>query len=161
MGNYFEDQVIGAVTELGSHHFTAEDIKRFAAKFDPQPFHMDEEAAKNSLFGALCASGWHTAAEFIGHLIRARQKEEAAIRARGETIAMWGPSPGFKNLKWPKPVYAGDEISYYSPIAGQRLSATMPQWGVISFLNEGFNQRDEKAFEFKGVAFVERREKGE
>lgn len=93
MSNYFEDLVAGTVTELGSHTFTAEDIKRFAAKYDPQPFHMDEEAAKSSLFGGLCASGWHTASVYTGLNIRARQQREALITARGETIARWGPSP--------------------------------------------------------------------
>ncbi len=59
---FFEDIEIGVTEQLGSYTFTAEEIKRFAAKYDPQPFHMDEKAAAESHFGALCASGWHTAA---------------------------------------------------------------------------------------------------
>jgi acyl dehydratase len=161
-GNYFEDQIIGRRTELGRHTFTAADIKAFAHKFDPQPFHVDEEAAKNSLFGGLCASGWHTAAEFIGHMIRARQKEEEIFKAAfkpggAETIAMWGPSPGFKNLKWPKPVMAGDTIRFRVTNTGKVDLKSRPERGMLLFLNEGFNQKDELVFQVTGQILVPRR----
>lgn len=156
-GNYFEDQIIGSVTELGEHTFTAEDIKAFAAKYDPQPFHMDA-AAKNSLFGGLCASGWHTAAEFIGHMIRQRQKEEAAFKATGQTLGMWGPSPGFKNLKWPKPTYAGDTVRFRVTITGKVDLKSRPERGLLVFLNEGFNQRNELVYQVTGQILVPRRQ---
>jgi acyl dehydratase len=156
-GNHFEDQVIGARKELGSHTFTADAIKRFAARFDPQSFHMDEAAAKSSIFGGLCASGWHTAAEFTGHMIRDRQKDEAALRAKGEPIAMWGPSPGFKNLKWPRPVMAGDTLSFRITNIGKVDLKSRPERGMLVFLNEGFNQKGELAYQVTGQILVPRR----
>ena len=156
-GNHFEDQVIGARKELGRHTFTAAEIKAFAAKYDPQPFHMDEEAAKSSLFGGLCASGWHTAAEFIGHMIRDRQKDEAMLRAKGETIAMWGPSPGFKNLKWPRPVMAGDTLDFRITILDKVDLKSRPERGLLVFFNEGINQNGDLAFQVTGQILVPRR----
>ncbi len=156
-GNYFEDQLIGARKELGSCTFTARDIKAFAAKYDPQPFHMDEEAAKASLFGGLCASGWHTAAEFIGHMIRDRQQDEAMLRAKGEPIAMWGPSPGFKSLKWPRPVMAGDTLNFRVTILDKVDLKSRPERGMLIFLNEGLNQNGDLAFQVTGQILVPRR----
>ena len=156
-GNHFEDQVIGARKELGSHTFTAEDIKRFAGQYDPQPFHMDEEAAKSSIFGGLCASGWHTAAEFTGYMIRDRQKDEAMLRAKGETIAMWGPSPGFRNLKWPRPVMAGDTLDFRITILDKVDLKSRPERGLLVFLNEGINQKGELAYQVTGQILVPRR----
>ena len=156
-GNHFEDQVIGAVKQLGSHTFTPAEIKAFAAKYDPQPFHMDEKAAKASIFGGLCASGWHTAAEFIGHMIRARQKEEEALRALGEKIAMWGPSPGFKNLKWPRPTFAGDTVAFRVTIADKIDLKSRPERGMLVFTNEGHNQNGELVYQVTGQILVPRR----
>lgn len=156
-GNHFEDQVIGARKQLGSHTFTPDDIKRFAAKYDPQSFHMDEEAAKSSIFGGLCASGWHTAAEFIGHMIRARQAEEQALRDQGAPVAMWGPSPGFKNLKWPRPVMAGDTISFRVTILDKVDLKSRPERGLLVFLNEGINQNGQLAYQVTGQILVPRR----
>jgi acyl dehydratase len=155
--NYFEDQVIGLTTELGTHTFTPDGIKAFAHKFDPQPFHVDEEAAKGSLFGGLCASGWHTAAEFIGHMIRARQAEEKVFQANGTLSGMWGPSPGFKNLKWPKPVFAGDTIRFRVTNTAKVDLKSRPERGLLVFLNEGFNQNGELVFQVTGQILVPRR----
>src|ERR1043166_2990648 len=116
---FFEDLEIGARREIGSFTFTAAAIKKFAAQFDPQRFHLDEEAGRNSLFGGLAASGWHVGSVCMKLLVA----EEAA---RGETIAVWGPSPGFRDLRWIKPVLAGDTLSYASEIASKRLSSSRP-----------------------------------
>src|ERR1043166_6088364 len=105
---YFDDISVGDCMPLGSHTFTAEDIKTFAAQYDPQTFHMDEAAAAKSHFGALCASGWHTIAVWMRLRVQYGQREDAERAARGEVIARLGPSPGFRDLKWMKPVYAGD-----------------------------------------------------
>src|SRR5262249_36196142 len=80
----FEDIRVGEKSELGRHIFTAEDIKAFAARFDPQPFHLDETAAARSHFGRLCASGWHTACVWMRLMIDYRRREDEARRARGE-----------------------------------------------------------------------------
>jgi acyl dehydratase len=155
--NYFEDLVVGEVIELGSHTFTTAEIKRFAAKYDPQPFHMDEEAAKSSLFGGLCASGWHTASVCIGLLMRRRKAWEDELVAKGQKLAQWGPSPGFKDLKWPKPVYAGDTISYRTTRAGKVDLKSRPERGLLVMQNEGFNQKGEPVFSVTGQILVERR----
>ena len=109
---YFDDINVGDRMELGTHTFTAEDIKTFAAQYDPQAFHMDEAAAAKSHFGALCASGWHTIAVWMRLRVLYGRREDAERAARGEVIAKLGPSPGFRELKWLRPVYVGDTITY-------------------------------------------------
>src|ERR1700758_4870204 len=93
---YFEDMSVGERTELGSHTFTAEEIKAFAHKFDPQRFHVDEAAAAASHFGGLCASGWHTTAVYMRLFVDFERREAQAARARGETPARDGPAPGIR-----------------------------------------------------------------
>jgi acyl dehydratase len=110
--NFFEDHVIGARVGIGSHTFTADAIKAFAVQFDPQPFHLDEAAAARSHFGGLVASGWHTAAICLRLLVEDRHRRQAELRRRGEAVARTGPSPGLRNLQWPRPVRAGDTIAY-------------------------------------------------
>jgi len=107
---YFDDIDVGDRIALGTHTFTAEDIKAFARQYDPQPFHMDEAAAAKSHFGALCASGWHTIAAWMNLRVQYGKREDAERAARGEVIAKLGPSPGFRELKWIKPVYVGDTL---------------------------------------------------
>lgn len=157
MSTYFEDLEVGRVTELGQHTFSATEIKAFAAQYDPQPFHMDEEAAKSSIFGALCASGWQTVSVYTGMNIRARLAREAEARARGEEIARWGPSPGFKDLKWPKPVYAGDIITYRQSIAALTDFRNRPERGLLVTLGEGHNQKGELVLQVTGQILVPRR----
>src|SRR5215831_18802875 len=94
ISQYFEDLRVGMRTDVGSHTFTADEIKTFAREFDPQPFHLDEDAAARSHFGALCASGWHTAAVFMRHFVAAEQREAEKLRQQGEALAREGPSPG-------------------------------------------------------------------
>ncbi len=106
---FFEDIVVGERDEIGAHTFTAEEIKRFARAFDPQPFHLDEAAAEESHFGRLCASGWHTLAVWMKLNVRHLQRRaRASARRPACRLARLGPSPGFDELKWLKPVYAGD-----------------------------------------------------
>jgi acyl dehydratase len=109
--NFYEDREVGEIYDLGSHTFTKDEIITFARQFDPQPFHLDEAAGKASLFGGLCASGWHTAAIWIRHFVAYRQKIEQQIRDSGNVVARYGPSPGFRNLRWLKPIYPGDTIT--------------------------------------------------
>jgi acyl dehydratase len=154
---FFEDMAVGERAELGSHTFTAEDIKSFARKYDPQPFHVDEEAAARSPFGALCASGWHSAAIWMRLMVEHQVRDDTALRQRGEAVAAFGPSPGFRELKWLKPVYAGDTISYATEIVDKRNSNSRPSWGLMSIRNTGVNQKGEPVISFISVAFVERR----
>jgi acyl dehydratase len=155
---FFDDINVGEHHDLGRHTFSAADIKAFARRFDPQPFHVDEAAAARSHFGALCASGWHTAAVWMRLMVEHQRREDAARRGRGEQVAELGPSPGFRELKWLKPVYVGDTVSYATEIIETRPSNSRPGWGLIMLRNTGVNQRGEPVISFVSVAFVERRE---
>jgi acyl dehydratase len=145
---YFEDLAIGERTLFGSHTFAADEIKAFAARYDPQLFHLDEAAAARSHFGALCASGWHTAAVCMRLLVDCRRREDEASRVRGEPVAQTGPSPGVRDLKWLKPVHVGDTITYQGEIVALRALASRPQWGLMTGLNSGTNQRRELVVSF-------------
>ena len=105
-------------------------IKSFAARFDPQPFHLDEEAAAAVAFQRLCASGWHTVSIRMRLLIDSRRREDDERRARGEPVATLGPSPGFRELKWLKPVYAGDTVSYQTEVIEKRALPKLAGLGV-------------------------------
>ena len=155
--SYFEDIVIGARHELGSYTFTAERIKAFASKYDPQPFHLDEEAGRKSLFGGLAASGWHTAAACMRVGVDSRRRAAERAKARGDGVVAGGPSPGFRNLRWPKPVLAGDTVTIFSEVMSKRATVTRPQWGLVFVLNTGENQHGELVFSFEASAFVARR----
>ncbi|MCO5091090.1 MaoC family dehydratase [Bosea sp. (in: a-proteobacteria)] len=150
---YFEEMTVGDSQELGSFVFTPDEILAFARSFDPQPFHMDEAAARASSFGRLVASGWHTAAVWMACMATQRKRQAAATPGRPVRL---GPSPGFRNLRWSKPVFAGDRITYRSRIVDKRESASRPQWGLLFHHNTGTNQHGEQVFSFDGCAFVER-----
>ena len=158
--HFFEDIEIGQRREVGSFTFTADRIKKFASQFDPQPFHLDEEEGRKSLFGGLAASGWHIAAACMKLLVADGQRRAAEAVARGETIATWGQSPGFRELRWLKAVLAGDTISYASEVQSLRASEKRPEWGILQARNTGTNQRGELVFSVLATAFVPRRNAG-
>jgi acyl dehydratase len=158
--HFFEDIEIGQRRELGSFTFTAELIKKFARQFDPQRFHLDEEEGKKSLFGGLAASGWHVGSVCMKLLVADGQRQISEARAHGEEVAVWGPSPGFRDLRWVRPVLAGDIISYASEIETLRTSEKRPEWGILQARNTGINQRGEPVFSFLATAFVPRRNAG-
>jgi acyl dehydratase len=157
---FFEDMRVGDRSETGSFTFTADDIKRFAKVYDPQRFHLSEEEGRNSLFGGLAASGWHVASVCMRLLVLATQRSDREAAARGEKVAVGGPSPGFRDLRWIKPVLAGDTITYASEVESARLSDSRPEWGIVQIRNFGTNQRGELAFSYLGIAFVPRRNPG-
>ena len=157
---FFEDMAIGQRREVGSFTFTADGIKKFAAQFDPQAFHLDEEAGRKSLFGGLAASGWHVGSVCMKLLIADGQRQMREAAARGEEIAIWGPSPGFRELRWIGPVLAGDTISFSSVVESKRSSEKRPQWGILQARNSGANQRGEPVFSLLATAFVPRRNVG-
>ena len=157
---FFEDLEIGQRRELGSFTFTAELIKKFAAQFDPQRFHLDEEEGRKSLFGGLAASGWHVGSACMKLLVADGQRQSKEAAARGEQVAIWGPSPGFRELRWIKPVLANDTIHFTSEIETKRSSEKRPQWGILQARNTGTNQRGEVVFSFLATAFVPRRNPG-
>lgn len=154
--SFFEELELGQVRRLGSHLFTPDDIVRFARRFDPQPFHVDAQAAEASHFGALCASGWHTAATWMRLMVAHRTVARQRALDQGRRPAHLGLSPGFKDLKWLKPVYAGDTITYRSTLVDKRISASRPGWGLVFHRNTGDNQHGTPVFEFTGAVFWER-----
>jgi acyl dehydratase len=154
---FFEEIEIGDRMDLGSADFSEADIIRFARDFDPQYFHVDPVRAKESIFGGLIASGWHTGANWMGQMVRNRMAAAGAAMARGERPARLGPSPGFTHLKWIKPVLAGDTITYTSAIIEKRVSQSRLGWGIVRHFNTGTNQRGELVFSFVGGVFWERR----
>ena len=145
---------IGETRTLGSHTFTADEIKAFAKKFDPQPFHVDEEAARTSLLGGLCASGWHTAAMWMRCNLLSLEKSPMVWKGEGPA-PVFGPSPGFENLRWIKPVYAGDIITYTRTNLSHRALATRPGWRMLSMKSAGFNQKNEPVIEFDSTVLIQ------
>ncbi|AOK10648.1 MULTISPECIES: MaoC family dehydratase [Burkholderia] len=121
MGISFEDLEVGSTTEIGRYTFEADDIKAFAQRYDPQPFHLDEEEGKASPFGGLVASGWHTCSVFMGLLIAKLGSDSTSMG-----------SPGVDSISWLKPVRAGDTITMYQKIRDKRVSASKPDRGIVS-----------------------------
>lgn len=157
IGLFLEEIELGQVVDLGSHHFTREAILAFAKKYDPQPFHLDDAAAAAGPFGKLSASGWHTASAWMKCYVATNQAAGARMRAEGREPAPLGPSPGFTNLRWLKPVCPGDTISYRSTVTGKRDLNSRPQWGLLFSLNEGFDQNGILTFSFEGKVLTPKR----
>ena len=157
MIGYFEDVQVGFELPLGSHTFSAEEIIAFAKEFDPQVFHLSNEGAQGTHFGRLCASGWHTASMYMSMLVRTFQEQDEKILRQGKPLAKRGPSPGFEDLRWIRPVFAGDTITYKSVVSAKTESRSRPEWGIIHAENHGTNQNGEPVFFFKSNVFLERR----
>lgn len=157
MMKFFEDVQVGERVLLGSYLFTAEDIKIFAGQFDPQLFHVDEEAGRKSHFGGLIASGWHTGSIWMRKMVDYNKARIDELRQRGERIPVAGPSPGFRDMRWHKPVFAGDTISYAFEIVDLRVSKSRPQFGLVQLLASGDNQHGERVISFVSTGFIERR----
>jgi acyl dehydratase len=154
---FLDDIAPGETRNLGSYTFTPEAIVAFARRFDPQPFHVDAEAAARSHFGGLVASGWHTAVIWMRLLVGDLTRAARTSLARGERPARVGASPGFRDLKWLKPVYADDTITYRTTATDKRLTGSQPGWGLLFHENSGVNQHGEEVLRFSGSVFWERR----
>lgn len=132
-GKYLEDfergQVFAGRTRI---RVDAAEIKRFAAAYDPQPFHLDEEAGAGSVLGGLAASGWHTAAMSMRLIV------DSGIDIPGGLIGL-----GLEELRWPRPVRAGDELRIEIEVLEARESKSRPDRGLVKVRNTTFNQRGE------------------
>jgi acyl dehydratase len=159
MTAFFEDIVIGETLELGDYTFTSKEIVRFASKYDPQPFHLTEEGAAKTHFKHLCASGWHTASVFMKLFVAKFTALHQEALAKGHTPARYGPSPGFEDLKWIKPVYAGDTLRYSRVVTGKTESRSRSDWGLVHSDMLAHNQDDELVFSFRATVFIERKHK--
>ncbi len=144
---YWEDFSVGQVIKLGMRAVPREEIIEFARRYDPQPFHTDEEAAKNSIYGGLIASGWHTCALMMRLLYDGLIKRAASMG-----------SPGIDNIRWLKPVRPGDTLRAQMTIMETRASASKPDRGLIKSNWEVFNQNDELVMTMVGVGMYRRRD---
>jgi len=144
----------GARRELGSYVFTAESIVEFAKQFDPQRFHVDAEAARQSVFGGLCASGWHTASAWMKLNIATSAVETREALEAGRAVPEFGPSPGFRNLRWFKPVYADDELFYARVVRGTRPLNSRPGWSILELTCEARNKDGELMMSFDSAALI-------
>ena len=148
---YFEDFAVGEVFKpSGRVRVEKDEIIAFAKKFDPQFFHLDEEAARKSIFGRLVASGWHTAAMTMSLVARSE------YRSAGGTIGM-----GFEDMRWPAPVYPGDELRIETEVLEMRASKSRPDRGVMKLRTRTLNQNDEAVQELVAYAMVPRRSRVE
>jgi len=155
---FYEDVELGRQIELGSHKFTRDEIIGFAERFDPQPFHLDDDAARASLFGGLCASGWHTACVWMRLMTEYEQGLREDLVTSGLPAFGFGVSPGFRDLTWPTPVYVDDVISYSVQYLEKRPLKSRSGWGLVVHQDEGVNQRGETVLQMTANLFVERRE---
>jgi acyl dehydratase len=130
-GLFLEDLHVGQRFTSASHAIDAAQIVEFAARFDPQPFHLDGEAAKDTLFGGLAASGWHTAAITMKLLV------ESGLPLRGGIIGGGG------EISWPKPTRPGDTLTVFSEIEEVTPSRSRPDRGMVRVRNETRNQHSE------------------
>jgi len=128
---YLDDFTVGRKFVTATFAVTAEDIKAFASRFDPQPFHLDEEAARRSVFGRLAASGWHTAGMTMRLLV------ESAFHVTGGLIGLGG------EIEWPRATYAGDVLRVESEVLEARASRSKPDRGIVTIRHRTLNQRDE------------------
>jgi acyl dehydratase len=140
---YFEDFAVGQVIDLGSYAVTAAEIREFASEFDPQPFHLDEAAGKASLLGGLAASGWHVCAMFMRLLADGWLNKSASMG-----------SNGVPEVKWLKPVLAGETVSGRVTILAKRVSSKRPKMGIFQCLFELFDQAGVKKTEMTAVVFM-------
>ncbi len=144
---YFEDFVVGQVQRpSGRVRVEKDDIVAFAKAFDPQPFHLDDEAARKSIFGRLVASGWHTAA------LTMRLVATSEYRPASGTVGL-----GFDGLRWPRPVYPGDELRIESEVIEMRPSKSRPDRGLMKIRTRTLNQNGEVVQELIANAIVPRR----
>lgn len=157
LSDFFEDLEPGQRFEFGAKAFDADYIKGFAAKYDPQSFHMDEEAAKKSHFGKLCASGWQTIASWMRLYVDTNMAERAARAEKGEVLTELGVSPGIEQIKWMRPVYVGDEISYSQTVLSKRPLKSRPGWGLVMSMCEGINQNGDMVLSFVSKSMVQMR----
>ena len=150
MGRFLEDFAVGQIFRSGPVRIDKEQIKAFGAEFDPQPFHLDEEAARNTIFGGLAASGWHTAAVTMRLLV------ESDLKPAGGIVGA-----GADEFRWPRPVRPGDELRTESEVLEVRPSRSRPDQGLIKVRTTTLNQHDEAVQIIVANLMVPRRQQGE
>jgi len=146
---HYEDMPQGDHVLLGPVTVSADEIVAFAQRYDPQPFHLSDAGAKDTYFGSLAASGWHTAALTM----------KLMMTGRDQPLAILG-SPGFDNLRWQRPVYPGDELRASVTVTDRRVSKSRPEMGLVYLAVETLNENDVAVMRFDSVAMMARRDAG-
>ena len=146
---YYEDIEVGRTQAFGHYEVTREEVLEFARKYDPQPFHLDDEAASKTHFGRLSASGWHTCAMTMAMLVENLKANRQAGLG----------SPGVDQLRWLKPVYPGDTLRCESEVLEKRRSASRREMGIFKTRLTVFNQNDEPVMSYISNGLVEVRDK--
>ncbi len=141
---FYEDIEVGAVARFGSYAVTREEVLEFAGKYDPQPFHLSDEAAAKTHFGKIAASGWHTAAMSMSMIVA--NQEGQGHHGLG--------SPGMEELRFLRPVYPGDTLTCTQEILEKRLSQSKPDRGIFKTRLTTFNQNGEPVMSYVATAFV-------
>jgi acyl dehydratase len=141
---YFEDIDVGSTASFGAYAVTRGEVIAFAEKYDPQPFHLSDEAAAKTHFGRLAASGWHTAAMTMSMLVEQLKVDPQAGLG----------SPGIDELRWVKPVYPGDTLRCETEILEKRVSASRPEMGIFKSRMSVFNQDDVLVMSFVSNVMV-------
>jgi acyl dehydratase len=144
---FWEDFPVGSVREFGGVTVSRESILRFAREFDPQPFHVDEEAAKRSPFGGLIASGWHTCSLMMRMACDAFLLDSASVG-----------SPGMDNIKWLEPVRPGDTLRVRLTVKEARVLRSRPTVGIVKNFWQVLNQNGEEVMQSEGYGMFLRRE---
>lgn len=147
---FYEDIAIGNRQSFGRYEVTREEVVEFAGKYDPQPFHLDDEAAAQTHFGRLSASGWHTCAMTMAMLVENLKANRQAGLG----------SPGVDQLRWKKPVYPGDTLRCESEVIEKRRSASRPEMGIFKSSLTVFNQDDEPVLEMISNGLIRTRDAG-
>ena len=145
---YFEDLEVGAETDFGSYEVTREEVLEFARKYDPQPFHLSDEAAAGTHFGRLAASGWHTCAMTMAVIVN--------HMSQGEAQAGLG-SPGVDELRWLKPVYPGDTLRVTGRIVDKTPSRSRPEIGTFRTQTIVTNQDDVPVMRMTSIVLIRKR----
>ena len=145
--HYWEDIEVGATSRFGRYEVTREEVVDFASKYDPQPFHLSDEAAAETYFGRLSASGWHTCAMMMRMIVENMKAQEQAGLG----------SPGVDELRWLKPVYPGDTLRAESVVIDKTPSRSRPDMGSFRGQTTVFNQHDEPVMTLKSIGLVRRR----
>lgn len=146
--HYFEDIEVGKKTKYGHYEVTREEVIEFATKYDPQAFHLDDEAAAQTYFGRLSASGWHTCAMTMRMMVENMKVNQQAGLG----------SPGVDEIRWLKPVYPGDTLRVEGEILSKRQSKSKPYMGSFSGKNTVFNQHDEPVMTLISTGLIRVRE---
>jgi len=141
---YYEDLEVGSTAKFGRYDVTRDEVIEFARKYDPQPFHLDDEAAARTHFGRLSASGWHTCAMTMAMLVENMKTSRQAGLG----------SPGMDNLRWVKPVYPGDTLRVETTIIEKRRSKNRPDMGLFKSDLTIFNQDDEPVMTMRSNGLI-------